>query len=866
MRFASVRSVLLGTAAITALIGVPGAFTPAAAQKFALEEIVVTARKRSESLQEIPLTIAAYTAEDIVAGGFQDLGDIAQQTAGLSFDVRGAGARGGRIDSLIRLRGVTGAGGTVADHLAPTSLFVDGIFMLGNSNAIGLGDLERVEVIKGPQSAFFGRNTFAGAINYITKNPSLTEYENKISVSAATYDKFDVNASFNGPLVDDKLAYSVSARLYSRNGEWTATDGGRLGDESTQSISGVLYGKPTEDSSFKLRVSYQKDDDGPAVQGFISTSDLAAINSCAGKSYDRLAIDGTPLKITPNQNGLGTYFCGDYPRIGDANGPTFSEETNLRPAIMSQPGRNGFILSPFTPLIGPQPNIITETLIDRKFIDKIPTLDGFGMERYMKRVAFTGDVDFFDGHTLTLLGGWNQTGLNMVRDYDRQDRPGWYSTDPKYGEDYSVEARVSSPDDQALRYLAGATYYNQEFITSGSGGLLVAACVGGTAACAVSGPGVFTLPATSGNTAKVWAVYGSLSYDITEEVTLDLEARYSQDKREVAQAGFSFQDTYKEITPRIILSYQPNDDTNLYLQLSKGILPGATNGLVATCSPESFLTPYVTPLTGQLSTASECDQLKSQLEPEQFAGSTPSQKLDAIELGLKKSLFDGRMRFNASGYYYEWSNVTFGLGVSWVRDDEDPTLRDRIPNITSNSLTIQVSGSQKIYGLEIETGYAISDNWDMQLNASWQKNEWTEFQNRSTIQQTGLVNMAGNSATRYPEWMANLSTTYEDELTSNLDWFVRGDFMYQGTYWGDLANVQRGPAYFLAHARLGVSADDFRVEFFVRNLFDTDTYLSAGRGVDFAADQGNFNFNGFQGVQVNPQEKRTFGIRTNINF
>lgn len=866
MRFTSAKSLLLGTAAITALISAPSVVTPAAAQQFALEEIVVTARKRSESLQEIPLTIAAFTAEDIVAGGFQDLGDIAMQTAGLSFDVRGAGARGGRIDSLIRLRGVTGAGGATSDHLAPTSLFVDGIFMLGNSNVIGLGDLERVEVIKGPQSAFFGRNTFAGAINYITKNPSLEEYENKISASAATYDKFDVNASFNGPLVDGKLAYAINARLYSKNGEWTATDGGRLGDESTRTISGVLYGEPTEDSSFKLRVSYQKDNDGPAVQGFISTSSVAAANSCAGQSFDRLDVDGNPITITPGQNGLAPYFCGTYPGIGDANGPTFSEETNLRPQILAQPGRSGFILSPFTPLVGPQPNIITEQLIDRKFVDKIPTLDGFGMERYQKRVAFNGDVDFLNGHTLTVLGGWNQFGLNFVRDYDRQDRPGWYSTDPKYGEDYSFEARVSSPDDQALRYLAGATYYDQEFITSGAGGLLVAACVGGSAACAVSGPGVFTLPATNGNTAKVWAVYGSLSYDITEEITLDLEARYSQDKRTVAQAGFSFTDTYKEITPRVILSYQPDDTTNIFLQLSRGILPGATNGLVTTCSPDEFLVAYTSPLTGQLSTASECDQLASQLEPDQFAGSTPAQQLDAIELGLKKTLFDGRMRFNASGYYYEWSNVTFGLGVTWVRDDEDPTLRDRIPNITSNSLTINVSGSQKIYGLEIETGYAISDNWEMQLNASWQKNEWTEFQNRSAVQQTGLINMQGLDATRYPEWMANLSTTYEDELTSNWDWFVRGDFIYQGSYWGDLANIQRGPAYFLSHARIGVSTDDLRVEFFVRNLFDTDTYLSASRAVDFAADQGNFNFNGFQGVAVNPQEKRTFGIRTNINF
>lgn len=863
MRFTSAKSLLLGTAAITALISAPSVVTPAAAQQIALEEIVVTARKRSESLQEIPLTIAAFTADDIVAGGFQDLGDIAMQTSGFAFETRGAGTRGGRIDSLIRLRGVTGAGGATGDHLAPTSLFVDGVFMLGSSNVIGLGDLERVEVIKGPQSAFFGRNTFAGAINYITKNPSLEEYENSISFSAATYDKFDMNASFNGPLIEGKLGYSMNARLYSKNGEWTATDGGRLGDESTKTISGVLYGEPTEDSSFKLRVSYQKDNDGPAVQGFIGTSSL----SC-NQSFDRLDVDGNPITITPGQNGLAPYHCGSVPKIGDPNGPTFSEETTLTPGILAQ-NRVGFVLSPFSLLFGPQPNILREQLVDRKFIEGIPTLDGMGMERYQKRVAFTGDVDFLDGHTLTVLGGWNESGLNFVRDYDRQDTPGWYSTDPKYGEDYSIEARISSPDDQSLRYLAGATFYDQTFIQSGAGGLLVAACAGfapGAPDCATEGPGVFTLPPTNGNDAEVWAVYGSVSYDITEEITLDLEARYSQDKRTVSQAGFSFTDTYKEITPRIILSYQPSDDTNLYLQLSRGILPGATNGLVATCSNDEFLTPYTNPLTGELSTASECDQLAGQLEPDQFAGSTPAQQLDAVEVGLKQSLFDGRLRLNAAGYYNKWKNVVFPLTVVWVRDDEDPALRDRIPNATSNSLGVNTSGTQELYGLEIESALAITENWNAQLNVSWQKNKWIEFQNRSSVQQTGLVNMAGLSSTRYPEWMANMTTTYQAELNEDWDWFVRGDLIYNGSYWADLGNFLRGPEYFLTHARMGVTKENLRVEFFVRNLFDTDTYLSAARTIDFAAEPGNFNFNGFTGIAVNPQEKRTFGIRTNLKF
>ena len=187
----------LAAVILVALTGVPTGVRPAHAQ-IAVEEIVVTARRRDESLQEIPLAITAFTAQDIEDAGFQDLGDLALQTAGLEFNARGSGSRQvGRISSAIRLRGVFQS---TASHLQTTSVFVDGIYVLGTAVSVSLMDLERVEVIKGPQSAFFGRNTFAGAINYITKTPSLDEFESKVDFSLATYGKFDANLMTSGPL------------------------------------------------------------------------------------------------------------------------------------------------------------------------------------------------------------------------------------------------------------------------------------------------------------------------------------------------------------------------------------------------------------------------------------------------------------------------------------------------------------------------------------------------------------------------------------------------------------------------------------------------------------------------------------------
>ena len=155
----------------------------AAAQE--LEEIIVTARKRDESLLEAPLSITVFSAEDLSRAGLETLGDIALQTTGLSFQDNIASNRPGRQNTVIRFRGMSPPRGSPHQQLA--GLFVDGVFVTGGSQSIPMLDVERVEVIKGPQSAFFGRNTFSGAINYVTRNPSLTEFEGKVRATAGQY-------------------------------------------------------------------------------------------------------------------------------------------------------------------------------------------------------------------------------------------------------------------------------------------------------------------------------------------------------------------------------------------------------------------------------------------------------------------------------------------------------------------------------------------------------------------------------------------------------------------------------------------------------------------------------------------------------
>ena len=406
----------------------------------------------------------------------------------------------------------------------------------------------------------------------------------------------------------------------------------------------------------------------------------------------------------------------------------------------------------------------------------------------------------------------------------------------------------------------GTTLYDQTFINSGAGGLLVQASFFSTAV----GPRLTELPPTAGNEAKVAGVYAAVSYDITEEITLDLENRYLVDKRTLEQGGDVFSSKFKEWTPRVILSYQPSENTNIYAQFSRGTLPGTTNGLVATCSNQDYSVPYTNPITGPPSTTSECGQIEEQLPAGAFSIAPPSQKPNSYEVGWKQTLMEGRARFNLIGWYYEWINRPFGLSIQWVRDALDPADRDGIPNDFPNSLGVTVPGSQEIWGLEFESGFAITDNWDAQLNVSWSDNEFTEFFSTGAAQLYGFSNLKGLEIGGYPEWSGNLATTYTDTLSVNWDWYGRADFLYRGSYWTESQNLARGDAYVITNVRAGIQREDLRIEFFVRNLFQTRTWRRATAGLDFS--HTTFSFNAFRGMTVVPQEKRTFGMRTNITF
>ena len=157
-------------------------FNVAMAQNLALEEIVVTARKRDENIYEIPVSVSAFSDAMLAQAGIDNAQDLSDYTPGLDFRQFDFGGRG---TPNIRVRGMIQQVITPSTQIG--ALFWDGSYIGGGGSFVPLGGLERVEVIKGPQTAYFGRNTFAGAINYIPKRAG-DEWEGEISLSYSPTD------------------------------------------------------------------------------------------------------------------------------------------------------------------------------------------------------------------------------------------------------------------------------------------------------------------------------------------------------------------------------------------------------------------------------------------------------------------------------------------------------------------------------------------------------------------------------------------------------------------------------------------------------------------------------------------------------
>jgi iron complex outermembrane receptor protein len=230
-----------------------------------IEEIVVTTRKRTESLQDVPISVDAFGSQQIELSGIDGLADIARFSPSMQFD-----NSYGPSDTRITIRGLSNTRGRsnvayLVDGIDVTTenLIIPGSGLLANRRL--LGDIERIEVVKGPQSALYGRAAFAGALSYITKEPG-DEFEGTVRADVAEYGQYQFDAAFGGPVVglEDVLGMRVNGVYWNEDGAYVnSISGDSVGGGNGYGMSWTTVWTPVDEVKIKSRLEYSDEEYDP---------------------------------------------------------------------------------------------------------------------------------------------------------------------------------------------------------------------------------------------------------------------------------------------------------------------------------------------------------------------------------------------------------------------------------------------------------------------------------------------------------------------------------------------------------------------------------------------------------------------------
>lgn len=477
-----------------------------------LEEIVVTARKQEERLQDVPISVSAFTSEQLTERGARDMYDVTRFTPGFSFEkVNRYGVQGGVSRPVIRgMSSILGEGNA--------QVFVDGIPYSDSILSFPFDVVERVEVIKGPQAALFGRSTFSGAINLITKKGS-NEPEHSAGVRLAEYGDTEVNLLSRGSIVDDKLFYMVHGRYYTFDGMYRNTlDDGRIGGEESTNFNASIEWRPLEGFSAILSGGITRDRD-----------DLAAITL-----QERFA-NNCYLDVARQ------YYCG---AVLDASSAT-----------LDRAGLNG-----------------TEGLHrDSTRLSLQLTFDlPAGLTLVSNSGLFSTDMDY--GYDSTYQGAMARGATTVP------GAPGYVrgATDPvRTGgvnrleitdrDEWSTELRLESDQEARFRYMIGAYYYQSRRSLEEQHFLATA-------------PTIFSGETRVDNV----AAFASVGFDITDRWEATAELRYAEDTignyNPVARPTAALREsTFDSVTPRVTTTFKITPENMVYANFAMGNKPGVIN-------------------------------------------------------------------------------------------------------------------------------------------------------------------------------------------------------------------------------------------------------------------------------------------------
>ena len=798
-----------------------------------LGEIIVTATKRSENLQNVPVAITAVNAAQLTKQGVFSTTDLNNSIPNLQVS-----SAYGETQPNFTVRGI-GVGTEYNSNAAsPVGIYVDEVYQsFRASHGQQLFDLEQLEVVRGPQGTLYGRNTTGGAINFITRKPKLQGANGAITLGYGSFNRVSAQGAIEVTPVEDKLGIRIAGSYvdsdpFVRNvqpvglikSNPNVPDNVAFGDKNAGispgghesfGVRGQIRFKPTETIDLNLKAYVAQSvggQDSPQNHGPSLTNDTISLaDSAFGFFYTPLAsqlfgngkdlTDFLPPAYSAKGRGLTDREI-EGNSIGTAETKTFGAVLNAKFEL------------------GDKLNLTSITGFDRTRNGLLPRIDCDGTPYNVCSIGYASTsrsfnqdlrLDYASGRFKAIAGvyyGWDKIVTNNTPDF--------------YGFLSDVNAAIGNPK----------TYFNP-------------AGLGREAGMATA------LKATQNYTQerKSYAIYGEASYELTDTVKITAGLRYTKDKFAYLDALTTFyddtgaprlytvsdyapggvlskyfigdnpaldksikplnrRDASNALTGRAIIDWKPADNMLVYASYSRGYRGGTYNGLAFQSAAQVYF-----------------------VQPE---------KVDAFEVGLKSRFFDNRVQFNLSAFHYKYKAQQQQL-------------------LDPSSVTFLINLDGKLTGLDAELIVAVTDN--IRLNAGLGVLD-SKFDNgacpAAPISGTppqvgncistggGKIDVGGNPFPYASKVSGNVGLDWDAVKTDAGTLTLHADTSYTGRYYYDVfgsydyvgpqgssVNSARGPLgegqapYWLINGRISYTTQHFSIAGYVKNLTNKLYYPNA---------------------------------------
>ena len=715
-----------------------------------LEEIIVTAQRRAESVQDVPIAINAFTGEQLKAVGIDSTLDIQLKVPGLHLEpLAGQG--------LAYLRGV--GTDTLTPGLEPTTaVHIDGVYLPRLSSIISdFYDAERVEVIKGPQGTLFGRNATGGVIHFVSRKPE-DEPGGYLDVSGGNHATVKVEGALNVP-ISERAAFRVAGLFHDNNGY---ADNGYTGrDEDT-----------TDVKSFRTQLLFR-----PA--------DTVSIR-VFGDYLDDQSSRGTASHVSPP--------LSDNPYVAFSGGTVLPD---IRDTYRDVTANNE-----------------TEAW-------------GIGAE-------ITWDLGSVEVKSLT---SYREDENRYQVDFDLTEiNAGGFNDPITDSEFFQQEFQMSSTGDGPLSWVVGAFLFDDETLHDypfpfSFGQFVVGPTIGGTYDT------VF-IHGYSNIDTFAWALFGQASYRLNDHLRAHVGIRYSDEEKEIDFESYSFvpivpaltgpeyianrvtpggpptvthqdETDNDSVTPKFGIDFFLNEDVMIYFGATRGFKSGGYNTVLFGPLPEA-------------------------VKPE---------TIWSFEGGFKSTLADGKLRLNASAFYYDYKDI-----------HQNVDLADNAQGYAN----VRNAGDAEVFGIEADMVLALTDRFVIDGMFSYLDTELKDLIAPDlNVPGNPTTDQRGNPLPRSPEFIFGFGAAYTMPAPAG-DVTLRGDYYYMDDerYWSVFKDpLNSGDSYTRVNARLQFdhNSGKWSIAAYARNLLDEDAESNGFRSTTF----GNLR---------TYQPPRTWGANVRYNF